>query len=333
VPREDYLLELVPYLDEPTVGIVQSPQLFFTDKRMTWLERCAGATQEMFYRFIQPSRDAVGAAICVGTSAIYRREALRAIGGFPLIGHSEDVYTGLEMAKVGYQLRYVASLVSRGRCPDDLDAFITQQYRWCEGSMSLLADPRFHQQGWMTPGQRASYWSGFAYYLTTAMNAVLAPLASIIMLWFFPDRIGNIDALPLVGATLIWLVVFPLLTVGRWRIDVLRVQTIYSFAHLFCLYDLARGQRQDGVPTGQSGPRKGGSGRVRIAMGAYLSATQLLVFTGLAAEVLRSGPAHSWALILLTALNAYIYVPVAALAWRATAARLNPTAGRRRATA
>ncbi|MBM2620685.1 glycosyltransferase [Actinoplanes sp. LDG1-06] len=321
VPRDDYLLELVPYMDDPDVGIVQSPQLFFTDRRMTWLERCAGATQEMFYRFIQPSRDATGAAICVGTSAIYRRAALAAIGGFPLIGHSEDVYTGIEMAKVGYRLRYVATLVSRGRCPDDVDAFITQQYRWCEGSMSLLADPEFHQQAWMTPGQRASYWSGFAYYLTTSMNALLAPLASIIMLWFFPDRISNIDALPLAGATLVWLVLFPLVAVGRWRIDVLRVQTVYSFAHLFCLLDMARGRRLDWVPTGRSGPRKGGSGRVRVFMSAYLSVTQLLVLAGLAVEVLRAGPADRWALVLLTAVNAYVFVPVAVLGWRATLAR------------
>lgn len=148
------------------------------------------------------------------------------------------------------------------------------------------------------------------------------------MLWFFPDRISNIDSVPLVGATVIWLIVFPLVTVGRWRMDVLRVQTIYSFAHLFCLLDMARGRRLDWVPTGSTGSRKGGSGRIRVTMAAYLSVTQLLVLVGLAAEVLRSGPAQTWALILLTALNAYVFVPVAVHAWRVTLARSAASAHR-----
>jgi cellulose synthase (UDP-forming) len=321
-PRDDYLLELIPYMDDRGVGIVQSPQLFFTDTRMSWLERCAGATQEMFYRFIQPSRDAVGAAICVGTSAVYRRTALEAIGGFPLIGHSEDIYTGIEMAKAGFGLRYVSTLVSRGRCPDDLDSFIAQQYRWCEGSMSLMTDPDFHLERSMTLPQRASFWSGFAYYLTTSMNALLAPLASLVMLWFFADKISTWNMLPLLGAVLLWLAVFPRLTTGRWRVEVLRVQVIYSFAHLFCLLDLARGRRLDWVPTnahrGSAGP---GAGRVRITMGGYLLATQALVITGLCADIARFGFSNYWALIPLTVLNAYIFVPVAWLALTTTVSK------------
>ncbi|MEU4693993.1 cellulose synthase catalytic subunit [Actinoplanes sp. NPDC023714] len=317
-PREDYLLELIPYMDDPSVGIVQSPQLFFTAKKMTWLERCAGATQEMFYRFIQPSRDAVGAAICVGTSAVYRRAALQAIGGFPQIGHSEDVYTGIEMAKEGYQLKYVSTLVSRGRCPDDLDSFIMQQYRWCEGSMSLLADPRFHLERSMTLGQRASYWSGFAYYVTTSMNALLAPIAVLVMLWFFPDRVSNGNVLLLLAAVLLWLLVFPMLAAGRWRIEVFRVQAVYGFAHLFCLFDLIRGRSMEWRPTGASTSRKPGAARVRITMAAYLLATQVLVVAGLAWDTARYGIDHYWALLPLMALNAYIALPVAWLAVKRT---------------
>jgi cellulose synthase/poly-beta-1,6-N-acetylglucosamine synthase-like glycosyltransferase len=112
VPRPDFLLELVPYLDDPDVGIVQSPQFFDTAKLMNWLQRCTGATQELFYRFIQPSRDALGAAVCVGTSALYRRTALDAIGGFPKIAQSEDIYTGLWLNDAGFSTRYVPVTVS-----------------------------------------------------------------------------------------------------------------------------------------------------------------------------------------------------------------------------
>jgi cellulose synthase (UDP-forming) len=62
---------------------------------MSWLQRGAGATQELFYRWIQPSRDRAGAPICVGTCAVYRLAALASVGGFAQIEHSEDVHTGI----------------------------------------------------------------------------------------------------------------------------------------------------------------------------------------------------------------------------------------------
>ena len=83
-PRHDFITELAPYFDEyPDVGIVQSPQFFDTHKGMSWLQRCAGTVQESFYRWAQVSRDKLGAPICVGTCAVYRRAASTAPAASP----------------------------------------------------------------------------------------------------------------------------------------------------------------------------------------------------------------------------------------------------------
>ena len=53
-PRGDLLDETLPYLDlYPDVGIVQTPQFFHVLDEQTWVERGAGAAQELFYRSIQ----------------------------------------------------------------------------------------------------------------------------------------------------------------------------------------------------------------------------------------------------------------------------------------
>jgi cellulose synthase (UDP-forming) len=314
VPRPDFLLELVPYMDDPTVGIVQSPQHFYTDRSMPWLERCAGATQELFYRFIQPSRDAVGGAICVGTSAVYRRKALDASGGFPLIGHSEDVYTGLQMQEQGYQLRYVPTLVSRGQSPTDIDSFIAQQYRWCEGSMSLLAADSFHNTDALTLRQRMSFWSGFLYYMSTAMMALLAPIPLMVMAFLFPQNVTPLNSLPLLGAVILWLIVLPVVSLGRWRPDVLRVQAIYSFAHLFCIADMFRGLVSEWVPTGSTSAQVPIGQRVRSFMGPYILMTQALTLIGLGLAAYRFGLDQYWATIALFALSTYVFIPVGTLA-------------------
>ena len=76
-PRHDLLGEALPYIDAyPDTGIVQTPQFFRITDDQTWIERGAGAVQELFYRSIQPARSRKGGSICVGSCAVYRRKAL-----------------------------------------------------------------------------------------------------------------------------------------------------------------------------------------------------------------------------------------------------------------
>lgn len=242
VPRPDYLYDLVPYFDDPALGIVQSPQFFDTSREMNWIQRTAGATQELFYRFIQPSRDHSDGAICVGTSALYRRKALDSIGGFVVRSDSEDVWTGYMESKVGYATRYVPIVVTKGLCPDDLDSFISQQYRWCSGSMDLLADSEFHTDEDMTLVARLGFWSGFLYYIGTALTSLTIPLPVIIMSAFYAEYVRWWNTIWLIGLPVLWLMAYPMYMRGRWRMEVLRLQTVYGFAHLFQIVHWAQGR-------------------------------------------------------------------------------------------
>jgi hypothetical protein len=185
VPRTDFLAELVPYFDTPNVGIVQSPQHFATDRSLGWLERTAGATQELFYRFIQPARDAVGAAICVGTSAVYRRAALEAIDGFPQTNHSEDVVTGIEMAKVGYELQYVPTVVSTGTCPSGLNTFIAQL-------VAELISVREIHDGDVVVASRCCGQGG-AEGLSSYWRHAVSPGSTLLARAMFPRRVACTD--------------------------------------------------------------------------------------------------------------------------------------------
>jgi cellulose synthase (UDP-forming) len=307
VPRSDFLAELIPYFDEPTVGIVQSPQFFDTTKRMGWLQRSAGATQEIFYRYIQPSRDRVDASICVGTCAVYRRTALEAIGGFPQIGHSEDVYTGARMLDKGYTTRYVPVNLAKGLCPSDLSAFINQQYRWCRGSLALMRDAGFKKQQ-LTLRQRLCFWAGFLYYIGTGFQVVAGALPALIMIWFYPGYVKPINSLPLMAVALVWLAVLPWICTCK-GLEVLRVQTVYGFAHLKSLWDTLRGEPVDWVPT-NGGGKSTVATNVRLFMVRYLLVTQLLLLVGLAVRVPRFGFSEYWAIIAFAAFRLYIEVPL-----------------------
>ena len=187
-PRPDFLAETLPYMDDPAVAIVQTPQFFRGGPGQTWIESAAGAIQEVFYRSVQVARDRLGAAICVGTSAVYRRAALAPQGGPTLMPYAEDVHTGLDVRRAGWSLRYLPVVLSAGICPDNLDAFVRQQYRWCTGNAGVV----FSRRLWSVPMSipaRLTYISGFFYYAYTGLLTFFGPIIPVVMLAFLPGQV------------------------------------------------------------------------------------------------------------------------------------------------
>lgn len=310
VPRTDFLMELMPYFDVETVGLVQSPQFFDTTRHQNWIERSAGATQELFYRWIQPSRDHYGAAICCGTSAIYRRAAMDAIGGFPRVGHSEDIYTGLELTKIGYRTQYVSVIVSKGVCPDSVDLYIAQQYRWCEGTITMFSSRDFHTDENLALRTRLSFWSGFLYYTGTAMYGFIAPLPAIIMTWFFPHWIKPLQIFWLAGVMALWLVIYPVVMRGKWRVEVLRVQVVYGFAHALNIWHMATRHVAGWHITGSSAPPPVATS-VRRLYTWYLGLGQIVLVLGLILRTWQYGFDTFWGMLIFSTVNLYIFLPLA----------------------
>lgn len=260
-PRADMPLEMLPYLmANPRLGIVQSPQYFRVTRQQSWMERGAGAVQELFYRMVQVSRNRHGGAICVGSCAIYRREALRSNGGTTLIEHSEDVHTGFDLRRADWGLRYIPVPLSTGLCPADPDSFLTQQYRWCAGSMSLLSSRKFWstKMRWRT---RFCYLSGFCYYIHTAAFVFATPLIPILMLTVMPERVRLINYVFVVPSIIYNFVVFPAWHRCRFGLTAFMAKLLYSWSHVFALWDIVRG-RQMGWQTTGGVKRKAGTRRI-----------------------------------------------------------------------
>jgi cellulose synthase (UDP-forming) len=205
-PHPDMLHELLPYMDDEQVAIVQSPQYFDLDCDEP-LEEGAGKIQRHFYRIVQRARASVGGSICVGSCGLYRRAALDTVGGTYQIEHSEDVWTGYSLVANGWRIQYVPIPLSKGLCPDDMHNFFKQQNRWGNGSMSLLTSKLF----WTAPVPwytKMSYISGFMFYLSNPL-LLLFPIQNFVMIY---------DKTPMewyVGLIFVPSVVFT--TVFMWR--------------------------------------------------------------------------------------------------------------------
>lgn len=250
VPRTDFLAETMPYFDDPLIAIVQTPQFFRTDRRQTWVERAAGAVQEVFYRSIQVSRDRLGASICVGSCAVYRRTALAAEGGTTLIAYAEDVHTGLDARRNGWNLVYIPVALTTGICPDNLDAFVRQQYRWCTGSTSTVLTSRMWTVP-MTIRARLTYISGFFYYVQTALATLAVPLFPICLLIFRPQTVSPENSKLILIALAASIILIPVWNSCDYKArEVVPLSLARSWAHALAIWDYLRGKTMSWQPTG-----------------------------------------------------------------------------------
>jgi cellulose synthase (UDP-forming) len=247
-PRRDFLAETLPYTDDPAVAIVQTPQFFRGSARQNWIENAAGAIQEVFYRSIQVARDRFGAAICVGTSAVYRRAALEPQGGPTLIPYAEDVHTGLDVRRAGWSMVYLPIIASTGICPDNLDAFVRQQYRWCTGNAGVV----FSRRMWSVPmpiPARLTYISGFFYYVYTALLTFFGPIIPIVMLAFLPGQIRLRNFIILLPAMITGFALYPLWHRASYGPSVWCLGIARGWAHVFAIWDGARGKTMGWHPS------------------------------------------------------------------------------------
>jgi cellulose synthase (UDP-forming) len=240
---------------------------------------------------------------------VYRRSALDRSGGFAQIGHSEDVHTGVNLLKVGFFVRYVPVLVSKGLCPDSLSGFLNQQYRWCAGSMSLLADRAFHTAP-LNLKQRLCFFSGFLYYISTAVFIFTVAFPSLVMVWLFPDQIHLDNYRLLLPSLAVTFLLTPAVMRGRWRPEVLRVQMIYSFAHAVAIYHALQGRTADWVPTGAAGSGTPLAVTIRRVMTATVVVGQALLWGGIARALPGVGLDQLWPMVVLAAISAYVQLPV-----------------------
>ncbi|HZE66874.1 MAG TPA: glycosyltransferase family 2 protein, partial [Sporichthyaceae bacterium] len=292
-----------------TVGIVQTPQVFDYHPEFNWVQRSSGAVQQLFYRYVQPSRDRVDGAICVGTNAVYRRAALEHSEGFAQIAHSEDVHTGVNMIRAGFVVRYVPLALAKGLCPDTFGGYVNMVYRWCTGSMSLMLDPRFHAAP-LKPAQRACFWTGFSYYLASALSAITALVPGMIMAWFFPQHVKPTNILPLLPSLIGSMVILPALFGTSTRVlELIRLNMVSSYCFFFSVFDLLRRKSAAWVPTGAA-TRNTVETRVRAALIWWGGAMELLMWGGVVRGIWTYGIERFWVMTLLAAVTSAAYLPL-----------------------
>ena len=104
--------------------------------------RTAGLSFELAEYFNRHARAAnlADAMLPTGTLSVIRRDALKAVGGWPTRSCTEDAELGTALIAAGYRGVFVDRVVGRGLMPLDLRNLHRQRARWAAGNARVLVE-------------------------------------------------------------------------------------------------------------------------------------------------------------------------------------------------
>jgi len=137
VPGPGFLRDLVPYLDDPEVGMVQArwrhlnqdysmlaqAQAISLDGHFV-IEHAARMTGARFFNFN-------------GTAGILRKQCILDAGGWQWDTITEDLDLSYRAQLRGWRFVFAPQVGCPGELPVEMNAFKAQQYRWVRGSVQV----------------------------------------------------------------------------------------------------------------------------------------------------------------------------------------------------
>ncbi|MGF1538833.1 MAG: glycosyltransferase family 2 protein [Pleurocapsa sp.] len=183
IPTKNFLLRTLGFFQDQNVALVQTPQSFYNADpiaRNLGLENVVTPEEEVFYRQIEPIKDAAGSVVCAGTSFVVRRSALESVGGFVTESLSEDYFTGIRLSAYGYRLIYLNEKLSAGLAAENITAHATQRLRWARGTLQafFIESNPLTIRG-LSPIQRLAHLEGLLHWFTSIarIGFLIVPLA------------------------------------------------------------------------------------------------------------------------------------------------------------
>ena len=179
-----FLDRTLGYFRDTRIAVVQTPNEFRnTDSFDHFVRGRAKTIQGAFQYAVQGARDAINATVFCGSSAVLRRAALDAIGGFATETVNEDIHTTLRLHAHGFVTAFHAEVLATGIAAPDGPSADRQRLRWAEDAVQLVTRAHVLTYAGLTPGQRKSYAFHVISNLEGWRYAVIYALPIAMLVW------------------------------------------------------------------------------------------------------------------------------------------------------
>jgi len=178
----NWLKDLVPAFEDPTVGLVQAPQ-DHRDGGKSVVAELMNGEYAGFFDIGMVQRNEANAIVVHGTMCLVRRAALIDAGNWSSDTICEDTDLGLTMLERGWRAHYTNRRYGWGLLPDGFEAYKKQRHRWAYGGTQIIRKHwrRFLPGGsLLTTRQRAEFLVGWLGWLGAESLGVAVALLNIV---------------------------------------------------------------------------------------------------------------------------------------------------------
>ncbi len=181
VVAPNWLKDLVPVFEDPTVGLVQAPQ-DHRDAHLSPMHEAMNAEYAGFFDVGMVQRNEDDAIVVHGTMCLVRRAAMMEAGSWSSDTICEDTDLGLTIAENGWKTHYTRTRYGWGLLPDTFEAFKKQRHRWAYGGFQIIRKhwSRFlPARSRLTTAQRRHFLLGWVAWLGAESVGALAAILSL----------------------------------------------------------------------------------------------------------------------------------------------------------
>lgn len=175
-PQKEFLRHTLGYFRDDAVAFVQTSHDIYspgsTQQRWTRENRIVWSEHALFHRILQLGKDYGQAALYEGSSAIFRRSAIEAIGGFAIGTEAEALHTSLRLHQRGFQSIYHSESLATSLAPMSLAELLKAKMRFCKGAMQVWRRERIVFNRHLTAVQRLHYLATLLTSLNGWLKAV-----------------------------------------------------------------------------------------------------------------------------------------------------------------
>lgn len=173
IPYKNILERTMGYFENKNMAFVQTPQTFYNpDVYQFNVDNEYNNEQDFFMRYIEAARASKDAVLHVGTNAVFKKEYVLKVGGYPTSSITEDMALGLLLQAEGYDSIFINEELVCGMSATTYQDLVKQRDRWCRGNLQVMHNFKKVILKKLKPMQKTIYFDGVLYWLSGVTKTV-----------------------------------------------------------------------------------------------------------------------------------------------------------------
>ena len=180
IPHEDFLLSLIPQMNDPNLGMIQV-RWSHINAQASLLTQIQAWSLDMHFAIEHVARNVTGCFINFnGTAGLWKRRCIEDSGGWQADTLTEDLDLSYRAQLNGWTFNYINDLEAPAELPETLGALRIQQTRWTKGTAEtarkLLRTLWRAPKPLLTKMQGTVHLTSYLVYPSLVLAALLHPL-------------------------------------------------------------------------------------------------------------------------------------------------------------